>query len=97
MRQLAAKNKKRIFVDSWRRSLQLVCDAKKLLFPLAVLIASATVVFPEIVVAPDVRQKRELIFVDQPNDRNMEWSEDGQLSTLLQPSGHANGMMFDVK
>jgi gluconolactonase len=38
-----------------------------------------------------------LFFVDQPNDRIMEWSADGKLSTFLQPSGYANGMMFDAK
>jgi gluconolactonase len=37
-----------------------------------------------------------LFFVDQPNDRIMEWSTDGKLSTFLQPSDHANGMMFDA-
>lgn len=37
-----------------------------------------------------------LFFVDQPNDRIMEWSADGKLSTFLQPSGRANGMMFDA-
>ena len=36
-----------------------------------------------------------LFFVDQPNDRIMEWSVDGKLSTFLQPSGYANGMYFD--
>jgi gluconolactonase len=38
-----------------------------------------------------------LFFVDQPNNRIMEWSVDGKLSTFLQPSGHANGMYFDAK
>ena len=38
-----------------------------------------------------------LFFVDQPNDRIMEWSTDGKLSTFLQPSGRANGMMFDAQ
>ena len=37
-----------------------------------------------------------VFFVDQPNDRIMEWSVDGKLSTFMQPSGHANGMMFDA-
>ena len=37
-----------------------------------------------------------VFFVDQPNDRIMEWSVDGKLSTFLQPSGYANGMMFDA-
>lgn len=36
-----------------------------------------------------------LFFVDQPNDRILEWGVDGKLSTFLQPSGRANGMMFD--
>lgn len=38
-----------------------------------------------------------LFFVDQPNNRIMEWSQEGKLSTFMQPSGHANGMMFDAK
>lgn len=38
-----------------------------------------------------------LFFVDQPNDRIMEWSADGKLSTFMQPSGYANGMCFDRK
>jgi gluconolactonase len=37
-----------------------------------------------------------VFFVDQPNNRIMEWSVDGKLSTFMQPSGHANGMMFDA-
>src|SRR5580698_8598037 len=38
-----------------------------------------------------------VFFVDQPNDRIMEWSAAGKLSTFLQPSGYANGMYFDAK
>ncbi len=38
-----------------------------------------------------------VFFVDQPNDRIMEWSTDGKLSTFMQPSGYANGMYFDAK
>ena len=45
---------------------------------------------------PTCDPKGNLFFVDQPNDRIMEWSTDGKLSTFLQPSGHANGMMFDA-
>jgi gluconolactonase len=37
-----------------------------------------------------------LFFTDQPNDRILEWSVDGKLSTFLQPAGRANGMMFDA-
>ena len=38
-----------------------------------------------------------VFFTDQPNDRILEWSVDGKLSTFLQPAGRANGMMFDAK
>jgi gluconolactonase len=37
-----------------------------------------------------------VFFVDQPNNRIMEWSTEGKLSTFMQPSGHANGMEFDA-
>ena len=46
---------------------------------------------------PTCDKAGNLFFVDQPNDRIMEWSVDGKLSTFLQPSGHANGMGFDAK
>lgn len=36
-----------------------------------------------------------VFFVDQPNDRILEWSTAGKLSTFMQPSGYANGMCFD--
>ncbi len=45
---------------------------------------------------PTCDARGNLFFVDQPNDRIMEWSADGKLSTFLQPSGRANGMMFDA-
>lgn len=35
-----------------------------------------------------------LFFTDQPNDRILKWSLDGQLSTFLQPAGRSNGMYF---
>jgi len=38
-----------------------------------------------------------VFFTDQNNNRIMEWSVDGQLSTFMQPSGRANGMYFDAK
>ena len=34
-------------------------------------------------------------FTDQPNDRILKWSTDGQLSTFLQPAGRSNGMYFE--
>jgi gluconolactonase len=37
-----------------------------------------------------------VFFVDQPNNRIMEWSTEGKLSTFMQPSQHANGMEFDA-
>ena len=45
---------------------------------------------------PTCDQTGNVFFVDQPNNRIMEWSVDGKLSTFLQPSGHANGMYFDA-
>ena len=38
-----------------------------------------------------------VFFTDQPNDRIMEWSTDGKMSTFMQPAGRANGMYFDAK
>jgi gluconolactonase len=38
-----------------------------------------------------------VFFTDQPNDRIMKWSVEGQLSTFMQPSGRANGMYFEGK
>jgi gluconolactonase len=46
---------------------------------------------------PTCDRAGNLFFVDQPNDRIMEWSADGKLSTFLQPSGYANGMCFDAR
>jgi len=37
-----------------------------------------------------------IFFTDQPDDRILEWSADGKLSTFLEPAGRANGMMFDA-
>lgn len=38
-----------------------------------------------------------VFFTDQPNDRIMEWSIEGKLSTWKQPCGRANGLCFDSK
>jgi gluconolactonase len=35
-----------------------------------------------------------VFFTDQPNNRILKWSVDGQLSTFLEPAGRANGMYF---
>ena len=45
---------------------------------------------------PTCDKNGDVFFVDQPNNRIMEWSVDGKLSTFMQPSGHSNGMMFDA-
>lgn len=45
---------------------------------------------------PTCDARGDLYFTDQPNDRIMRWSADGQLSTFLQPAGRANGMYFDA-
>jgi len=37
-----------------------------------------------------------VFFTDQPNNRIMEWSTDGKLTTFLRPAGRANGMFFDA-
>ena len=46
---------------------------------------------------PTCDARGNLFFTDQPNDRILEWSADGKLSTFLQPAGRANGMMFDAR
>jgi gluconolactonase len=38
-----------------------------------------------------------VFFTDQPNDRILKWSTQGELSTFLQPAGRANGMHFDPR
>jgi gluconolactonase len=45
---------------------------------------------------PTCDKAGDVFFVDQPNDRIMEWSVEGKLSTFMQPSGYANGEMFDA-
>jgi gluconolactonase len=45
---------------------------------------------------PTCDKNGNVFFVDQPNDRILEWSLDGKLSTFMQPSGYANGMMLDA-
>lgn len=45
---------------------------------------------------PASDSKGNVFFTDQPNDRIMKWSVDGELSTWMQPSGRANGLCFDT-
>jgi len=44
---------------------------------------------------PACDREGNVFFTDQPNNRILKWSIDGQLSTYLQPSGRANGLSFD--
>ncbi len=46
---------------------------------------------------PTSDAKGNVFFTDQPNNRIMKWSVDGNLSTFMQPAGRANGMYFDSK
>ena len=45
---------------------------------------------------PTADKEGNVFFTDQPNNRIMKWSVDGQLTTFLQPAGRANGMFFDA-
>lgn len=46
---------------------------------------------------PTCDAQGNLFFTDQPNDRILEWSAAGKLSTVLHPAGRANGMNFDPR
>jgi gluconolactonase len=46
---------------------------------------------------PTCDRHGNLFFTDQNNNRIMEWSLDGVLTTFMQPSGRANGMMMDAQ
>jgi len=44
---------------------------------------------------PTCNARGDVFFTDQPNNRIMKWSIEGELSTFLQPAGRANGMYFE--
>jgi gluconolactonase len=46
---------------------------------------------------PAVDAAGNVYFTDQPNDRILEWSVEGKLTTFMAPSGRANGLFFDGK
>ena len=46
---------------------------------------------------PTADKAGNVFFTDQPNNRILKWSVEGQLSTFLQPAGRANGMYFDMR
>jgi len=43
---------------------------------------------------PTCDAEGNLFFTDQPNDRILKWSAEGELTTFLQPAGRSNGMYF---
>jgi gluconolactonase len=45
---------------------------------------------------PTCDPQGNVFFTDQPNNRILEWSVDGKLSTFLQPAGRSNGMYEDA-
>jgi gluconolactonase len=44
---------------------------------------------------PAADKQGNVFFTDQPNNRILEWSVDGKLSTFMSDSGRSNGMYFD--
>src|SRR5512140_3852770 len=44
---------------------------------------------------PSPDAEGNVYFTDQPNDRIMKWSTEGDLTTFMQPSGRSNGLAFD--
>lgn len=46
---------------------------------------------------PAADKQGNVFFTDQPNNRIMEWSVDGKLSTFMSDSGRSNGMYFDKR
>jgi gluconolactonase len=44
---------------------------------------------------PATDAEGNVFFTDQPNDRILKWSVNGELSTFKAPSGRANGLCFD--
>jgi gluconolactonase len=44
---------------------------------------------------PAADKQGNVFFTDQPNNRILEWSVDGTLSTFMSDSGRSNGMYFD--
>lgn len=44
---------------------------------------------------PAADAEGNVYFTDQPNDRIMKYSVDGQMTTFMQPAGRSNGLCFD--
>ena len=45
---------------------------------------------------PAADAEGNVYFTDQPNDRIVRWSAEGEVSTFLQPCGRSNGLCFDA-
>ena len=113
MRDARWNDKKRFFLSPWHRlAVNFYFCMKKLIlfstFALALAASAAGIFAPDATLqklaggfafteGPTCNKKGDLFFVDQPNDRILKWSLPGKLTTFLQPSGRANGMMFDAK
>jgi gluconolactonase len=46
---------------------------------------------------PTSDARGNVYFTDQPSNRILLWSVDGQLSTFLEPAGRSNGLCFDAQ
>ncbi len=46
---------------------------------------------------PACDEKGNVFFTDQPNDRILEWSVEGKMTTFMKPCGRANGLCFDAE
>ena len=46
---------------------------------------------------PAADARGNVFFTDPPNDRILQWSTDGKLSTFVQPCGRSNGLCFDAE
>ncbi|MFQ6099401.1 MAG: SMP-30/gluconolactonase/LRE family protein, partial [Armatimonadota bacterium] len=44
---------------------------------------------------PAADAEGNVFFTDQPNNRILKWSVEGELSTFMQPCGRSNGLCFD--
>ena len=44
---------------------------------------------------PAADARGNVFFTDQPNDRILQWSIDGKLTTFMEPCGRSNGLCFD--
>src|SRR5690242_12217830 len=46
---------------------------------------------------PSTDKDGNVYFTDQPNNRILKWTTDGNIQEWMKPCGRANGMFFDAK